>query len=456
VYYYTFMRAAIYLRQSKDAAGSGLAVARQAKDCKRLAADRGWTVTATFVENDISASSGKRRPAYEELMAAIDSGSVDVVVAWHVDRLTRRLADLEDLITRCEASGVKVATVSGDLDLSTDAGRLVGRILASVARGEVERKGARQRAQTLQAAESGAPPARPSFGFQADGSHHPTQAPALAELYRLVLAGMTIVAATKWLNDRGHVTKTGRPWERSGVRKLLLNPRNAAFRVHRGEILTRGTWEPIVPEEVWRATVDRITDPSRVTGPQTSARKWLGSGLFRCHCGSKVAVHYTRHGDRVYTCKPSGHLSRSARPIEALVERVVVARLRRPDLAELLIPDRSDEVARLRMEASDLRLRLEQMATDYGDGLLSARQLQVASQHVEAQLGSAEEAMADAARETRLGPVLGAADPGEAWLDADLSTRQAVVDVLARVTLLPGQRGRAPFRPDSVRFEWRG
>ena len=114
------MRAAIYLRQSKDTSGNGLAVERQRKDCEKLAADRGWTVVATFTDNDISASNGKRRPGYEDLLTLIDTRQVEAIVAWHVDRLTRRLADLEDLITRCDVTGVKVATVSGDLDLSTD------------------------------------------------------------------------------------------------------------------------------------------------------------------------------------------------------------------------------------------------------------------------------------------------------------------------------------------------
>ena len=152
-------RAAIYLRQSKDATGAALAVERQRADCQRLAAERGWQVVATFTDNDLSASTGKPRPGYLELLALVDTRAVDVVVAWHVDRLTRRLAELEDLIDRCEKAGVRVATVSGDLDLSTDAGRLVGRILGAVARGEIERKSARQQRAALQAAESGREPA---------------------------------------------------------------------------------------------------------------------------------------------------------------------------------------------------------------------------------------------------------------------------------------------------------
>ena len=170
------MRAAIYLRQSKDALQDGLAIDRQREDCVKLCAERGWTIVAELADNDISASNGKHRPAYQELLRLVEVGSVDVIVAWHVDRITRRLSELEDLIERCEKAGVRVATVSGDLDLSTDAGRLVGRILGAVARGEVERKSARQRRAALQSAQAGRPPARRAFGFT-NGAHDPVEAP---------------------------------------------------------------------------------------------------------------------------------------------------------------------------------------------------------------------------------------------------------------------------------------
>ena len=447
------MRAAIYLRQSKDSNGTGLAVDRQRVDCERLAAERGWTVVATLCDNDLSASSGKRRPGYEDLLAMVDAGTVDIVIAWHIDRLMRRLSDLETLIVRCEKASVRVATVSGDLDLSTDAGRLVGRILSSVAQGEVERKSTRQKRAALQAAESGQPPARRAFGFTNDG-HHPTEAPALVELYDRVLAGMTLVAATRWLNEHGHRTTTGRRWDRSSVRKMLCNPRNAGLRAHRGEVVAAGTWAPIVAEEVWRATVDKVSDPARRTNGG-NARRWLGGGMYRCHCGARVRVNYSHHRTRVYQCQKSAHLSRAADPIDDLVQRVVVARLRRPDLAGLLAAE-APAVGPLRAEAATLRLRLDQQAADYADGMLTARQLHLATERVTAKLTAVEQALADAGRGTRLAPLLGAPDPGQAWLDADLPTRQAVLDTLATVTVLPGTPGRAPFDPESVRIEWRG
>ena len=109
----------------------------------------------------------------------------------------------------------------------------------------------------------------------------------------------------------------------------------------------------------------------------------------------------------------------------------------------------------IRDRAATLRLRLDQQAADYADGLLDGRQLHLATSRTGAKLAAVELALADAGRGSRLAPLLAAADPGQAWLAADLPTRQAVLDTLATVTVLPGAPGRAPFDPASVRVEWR-
>ena len=83
------VRAAIYVRISKDRAGAGLGVARQEEDCRALCERRGWQVARVFVDNDVSAYSGKPRPAWRELLTDLAAGRADAVVCWHVDRLTR-------------------------------------------------------------------------------------------------------------------------------------------------------------------------------------------------------------------------------------------------------------------------------------------------------------------------------------------------------------------------------
>lgn len=60
--------AAIYARISADVEGTGLGVARQLEDCRKLAADRGWPVGDEYVDNDVSAFSGKPRREYARML----------------------------------------------------------------------------------------------------------------------------------------------------------------------------------------------------------------------------------------------------------------------------------------------------------------------------------------------------------------------------------------------------
>lgn len=101
-------RAMIYVRISKDREGAGLGVDRQREDCVALATRLGWTVVGTHTDNDLSAYSGKPRPGYRSMLAALDDGNADAVIAWHTDRLHRSPTELESFIDLCERRSVTV------------------------------------------------------------------------------------------------------------------------------------------------------------------------------------------------------------------------------------------------------------------------------------------------------------------------------------------------------------
>src|SRR6476620_10311593 len=100
------MRAAIYARISSDREGAGLGVQAQEQDCREQADNLGWRVVAIYTDNDISAYSGKPRPGYRSMLAAIEQGQVDAVIAWHTDRLHRSVTELEEYASLCDANGV--------------------------------------------------------------------------------------------------------------------------------------------------------------------------------------------------------------------------------------------------------------------------------------------------------------------------------------------------------------
>ncbi|HEY0471477.1 MAG TPA: recombinase family protein, partial [Kribbella sp.] len=132
--------AAIYCRISQDRAGAGLGVERQETECLELAGRLGWKVAEVYVDNDTPSKRARRRTAYERMLTDARAGHVDGIVVWHVDRLTRQPRELEDIIDAAEEHGISLATVQGELNLSTPNGRSVARMLGVMARQESEQK----------------------------------------------------------------------------------------------------------------------------------------------------------------------------------------------------------------------------------------------------------------------------------------------------------------------------
>ena len=128
----------IYARISRDDDGTALGVARQIADCAAEAGRRSWPVLRIFEDNDVSATKAKRRPEYENLLAAIEAGTIDALIVWDVDRLTRTPAELERFIDLADRHHLALASIGGEVDLATPQGRLTARIKGSVARHEVE------------------------------------------------------------------------------------------------------------------------------------------------------------------------------------------------------------------------------------------------------------------------------------------------------------------------------
>lgn len=107
-------RAIIYARISLDAEGTGAGVARQEEDCRDLAQRNGWAVVEAVTDNFVSAYSGKVRPGFAAVLAAVRDGRADTVLCWHLDRLARRGADLAALLDLREVRpGLAVVPVRG-------------------------------------------------------------------------------------------------------------------------------------------------------------------------------------------------------------------------------------------------------------------------------------------------------------------------------------------------------
>lgn len=441
------MRAAMYLRISLDRYGDGLAVDRQQQDCERLIEARGWELVETYTDNSVSASdSSKARPAYNRMVDDWKRGRFDALVCWDLDRLTRQPRQLEDWIDAAEQRGLRIVTANGEADLGTDAGRMFARIKAAVARQEVDRKSARQKRAAQQRAERGQSwGSRRPFGFMADQTtHHPVEAGIVRGMYDDFLNGVGQREIVRRLTARGVKTTMGNDWSQPVLRNFLLNPRNAGLRAYKGEVVSEAAWEPLVDEATWRATVDRLEGRG---GPTYSrARKHLLVGVATCGvCGEGMRTNYTVAGARQYVC-PKHHVARRADLVDDLVVSTALAILKRtPDVGR-----RDDAEGRdLLAQAAALRARLESLATEFADGVLTGQQLRTATERTRSNLAAVEGQIARAAEGTALGALAGASDLHGAWERLGVERQRSAIEALMTVTIHPTTRGHV-FSADDV------
>lgn len=459
--------ALIYSRISQDRAGEELGVTRQLEDARKLAEQRGWTVVAEHVDNDLSASGRGKRPGFEAVLDQLAAGTAEVVIAWSLDRLTRNRRDTVRLIEAGQEAKAVIALVRGsDLDLSTASGRMVADLLASVSRNEIEVKSERQRRAVEQAVQAGkrAGGRRP-FGYTLDMEPFEPEATAVRVAYSMILAGKSLGAVAREWNRRGLYTPqlqdpkrptTGSPWLGQIVSRTLRKHTYAGIRSHLGKEVGKAVWDPLVSEDIWRAAQSILLDSTRRTG---GGAKALLTGVARCQCGATVHAGgaATTQPYRVYRCSERpGHLSRKAAPVDEFVEMVVKLRLLQPEVRQRLLAATTTgpDLHALTVEADAKRRRLDGLAEEWSDGILTDSQLRTMTIKTRESLADLEAEIAAAAGTSVLAPFL-VGDVESVWDSADTEVQRQVIDRLMEVTVMPPGRGVRQFDPASVIIQWR-
>lgn len=453
-------QAFIYCRISQDRDGTLLGVTRQSEDSKKLASEMGYSIAKVFTDNDTSAYSGKPRPAYGKMLAALQKGEASAVFCWHTDRLHRSAVELEAYIDVCEAHSVETFTVkSGRVDLSTATGRMLARLLGATAVYESDQKGARAKRKMEELLRKGkwTGGTRP-FGWQiANGQPvlDATEAEAVKAACEAVLAGKSLGSIVRSLNERGITTVTGRLWNYAPLRQVLLRPRNAGLAAFHGEIVGPSEFPAIVSEDVYRAVVSTITDPGRRRS-QTNKARHLLAGIAQCHCGEVVrsaTVGPKGQSHFVYRCPASGsgHVGKRIDLVDDVVNRRVIA-FRQMLATSRAIEGDDGERRDLETEAEALRTRLQDAASLAANGLISLDQMVTMSEGIRAKQAILEARMIELTTDTGL-PEAGViqvttpaavdmdSSDATAWLNLPVDDRRDYVRRNFHIVLFPHSTG---------------
>ncbi|MGI5223240.1 recombinase family protein [Nocardia sp. CA-290969] len=446
----------MYLRQSDDPNDDTLAISRQWKEIVRdICTPRGWE-PVRYCDNDLTAVGPKRNlPDRDRMLADIEAGELQAIASWDLDRLYREPVDLERIIDVADRHSTLLATLTGDVDLGTDNGRLFARIKGAVAKAETERRSARQKSKYRELAEAGKNlNHRRSFGRNHDGSLHPLESAALADAYEKVLQGHSLNGICQEWNALGITTTLGNKWNSpTQLAHVLKNPRNAGWKSYYRVVLDEAEvgWDRIVSPDVWRAVNDILAEPSR--RPVDVARKYQLSGIALCgdRCaeeGQEVTVKAamtTSRREPIYRCRRCHRVVQRIELVDDHINDLIVGRLSKSDAADLLVDQKHPDLEEKRVEAAALRSRLKTLAMSFADGDIDKDQLRAGTERAKSKLKAIEQSIEDANRSRIFKGVVGKENAPK-FRGLHLDRRRAITASLMSVTLLRRSL-RDPFDP---------
>lgn len=332
------LRCAIYTRKSTE---EGLAQSFNSLDAQREAGEafiasqqtRGWVVVEEHYDDGGFTGAHMDRPALQRLLASVDTGQVDCVVVYKVDRLSRSLLDFARLMERFERRGISFVSVTQEFNTTTSMGRLTLNILLSFAQFEREIIGERTRDKLSAARRKGKwIGGWPVLGYDIKDGRlvvNPEEAEQVREIYRIAAEAPSLEAVVQICAARGYQTKswtsqkgTKHPssrLHRTTLRMLLSNVLYAGKVSHKGTVYP-GEHESIVEQLLWEQVHAQLRLRSQSQrGTTHKGRQASLAGLLICaECGDPMRLTHTiRHGCKYeyYSCKHRKPNQCSQKPI---------------------------------------------------------------------------------------------------------------------------------------------
>jgi len=133
------MLVSIYIRVStEEQAKEGYSLTTQREYLEDYAKREGYEVYKIYSDDGISGYS-ERRPALQELLQDAKLRRFDLVIVYKIDRFSRNLKDLLNLVDELSNSGVGFKSATEPFDTTTSAGKLMFQQLGSFAEFERNR-----------------------------------------------------------------------------------------------------------------------------------------------------------------------------------------------------------------------------------------------------------------------------------------------------------------------------
>jgi site-specific DNA recombinase len=167
-----------------------------------------------------------QRPGMTALLERIRRGEVERIIVTKLDRLTRSVRDLADLVDLCAKHDVALVSIGETIDTGTAAGRMVVNMLGTVAQWEREVIAERTSSALAHKRQNGEAYGPTPYGFSREGNRfvsHPSEQKILCSIRDMRARGISFNRIAASLNADGLRTRCGGSWYATSIHSILTS-----------------------------------------------------------------------------------------------------------------------------------------------------------------------------------------------------------------------------------------
>lgn len=372
-------RCGIYLRVSKalkrkgKTAGEYTSIDAQRDTCLNfIRCTPGYSFAEEYIDDGRSGKNLKRK-SVQRLFADIESGKINAVIVYKIDRLSRSIRDFGDIMERFTKHGTAFASVTQTFSTDNAMGKLMLNILTSFA--EFEREMTAERTadkieSTRRDGKWAGGPAPMGYDYaKGELTINEGEAAIVRDMFALYLKHRSAFDVASKLNadkrptrSRGKAPQSAHGWTKSMVTRIVRNPIYTGRIGHEGEIFD-AEHAPIVDRETYEAACT-ILNAQTIDGTRNGRNaSYVLQTVLRCACVVKSGEpcgHAMSPGSggksggryRYYRCvgREKGRDDCTARPLPA-------------EAIETFVMDRLQEIARAGQVTAELAAYASELVT---------------------------------------------------------------------------------------------
>ena len=218
--------AGVYIRVStEDQAREGFSLGEQEEKLLQLCKFKELEVYKVYKDAGISAKDMEHRPQFQEMLKDMKEGKLNYIVAYKLDRITRSVRDLEELISVLEQYNCFLLCDRDDVNTSTANGRFFVRMLTVLSQLEIEIVSERTKFGLNGAIKSGHIPGQRPFGYKSADDKRMVidnaTRPYVEKIFDMYLEGKSFQQIANYFKENNIYPK--KKWKDTTIQKIIDN-----------------------------------------------------------------------------------------------------------------------------------------------------------------------------------------------------------------------------------------